>query len=269
MLRFTKNLILVGLTALLIACEPTTTPTESQPLSVTSSTNVQATDLPIIPSTDQAPTTSAQPEAAPTTDSGFIANDYDQCGVGSLVEVPFYFPDINGQISPTQIMRKRTTDDGVREYVSLSTCLQKDEGWKSDPEEVVNGYENVILFFDKYGRAHAYRIIIGGHYVAPYDASHKDITASLNGVDDKYFDVQEWIEITRERFVSSGTRQIGLDLYISDTQGNLSQVLEQVYKFREINLQIQRALDNGEGYPETVPEDFFLFATKAWLINPE
>ena len=267
--RFIETFFLVGLTTILVACAPTLGPTEPQTIAETEFLNSQATDQFEATATDQVTLISTPTEAVLSTDAIEITNEYDKCGTGMLVEVPYYFKDDNSQFSPTQLMRKLTTDDGVRDYVSLSTCLEYDEGWISDADEVEKGYENKVLFFDKYGRAHSYRIIIGGHYIAPYDSTHKDITASINGVDDKYYHVDEWIDITREQYQSSGVRQIGLELYISDNQGNLSKVLSQVYQFRETNLQIQKALETGEGYPEVVPDGFFLFATKAWLINPE
>lgn len=197
------------------------------------------------------------------------SNDYGKCGAGVLVEVPYFFKDVSGAISPTQVVRFQTTSDEVRRYVSVISCLVYDEGWQSNSEEVENGYENVILLFDKYGKGHSYRIIIGGHYVAPYDPTHEDITGSLNGLDDQYYHVDDWINITQDYFTSTGVRQIGVDIYLEDTDGNLSRVLKQVYQFKDTNLQIEAALRSGEGYPDQVPDGFFLFATESWLITPE
>jgi len=45
--------------------------------------------------------------------------------------------------------------------------------------------------------------------------------------------------------------------------------LRQVYAFKDTNLQIEEALRTGEGYPEELPEGFFLFATESWLITSE
>lgn len=197
------------------------------------------------------------------------AYDYSDCGVNRLVDVGYYFMDNGGNISPTQFVQYKITEDDVRMYVKMITCLKHDEGWVSNPNEVENGYENEIIFFDKEGIAHTYRIIIGGHYIEPYDPLHKDITASSNGNGDLYFDVQEWVDATRNQFVTNGSRQIGVDLYLDDTQGDLSKVLSQVYKFRETNLQIFNALQTGEGYPDQVPDGFYLFATYSWLIQPD
>jgi hypothetical protein len=201
----------------------------------------------------------------PTTES----NDYSQCGTGPLVEVPYYFTDVNGNVSPTQFMREQTTDDGVRNFMSVTSCLKNDKGWISDVNLVENGYENEIIFFDKFGKAHTYLIIIGGHYVAPYDPKHKDVTGTLDGAEDEEYTVDEWIKKTNDYFSSTGVRQIGLDIYLDDTQGNLSKVLKQVYQFKDTNLLIEKALKSGEGYPDQVPDGFFLFATRAWLIKPD
>jgi hypothetical protein len=208
-------------------------------------------------------------EPASLSTSATDTSGYTECGPAGLVDVGYYFKDNNGDISPTQFVRIRKTDDEVRDYVSVITCLKNDEGWISNPNEVENGYENEIIFFDKSGKAHTYRIIIGGHYVEPYDPTHKDITASLNGVDDFFYYVQEWIDATRDHFLSNGSRQIGVDIYLNDNQGDLSKVLTQVYKFRETNLQILQGLQTGEGYPDQVPDGFFLFATYSWLIQPD
>ncbi|PKN91296.1 MAG: hypothetical protein CVU45_01850, partial [Chloroflexi bacterium HGW-Chloroflexi-7] len=212
-------------------------------------------------------TSDAAPISTPTSLPD--ENDYAVCGSEGLIDVGYYFKDNSGNISPTQLVRFQKTDDGVRDYVAVITCLKHDEGKISNPEEVEKGYENEIIFFDKNGLAHTYRIIIGGHYVAPYDPSHKDITGSINGVDTLFYEVEEWIEVTRSQFVSNGSRQIGVDIYLDDNHGALSKALTLVYSFRETNLQIAEALKTGEGYPEQVPDDFFLFATDAWLIQEE
>jgi hypothetical protein len=183
--------------------------------------------------------------------------------------VGYYFKDNNGAISPTQLVRFQKTTDDVRDFVSVITCLKNDEGRVSNPDEVDGGYENEIIFFDKDGKAHTYRVIIGGHYIEPYDPSHKDITASLNGVDVLFMNVQEWMDASKQQFIGQGSRQIGLDIYLDDNQGDLSKVLIQVYKFRDTNLQIAEALKTGEGYPDQVPDGFFLFATYSWLIQAE
>jgi len=214
-------------------------------------------------------TQTSQPGPVSLTVSTPEANGYTDCGSGELIDIGYYFKDNNGNISPTQLERVQKTSDEVRDYVELSTCLKHDEGWISNPDEVENGYENEIIFFDKNGKSHTYRLIIGGHYIEPYDPTHKDITASFDGVDNiLFFGVQEWIDVTRDYFVSNGSRQIGLAIYIDDNQGDLSKVLSQVYKFRETNLQIFKALQTGEGYPDEVPEGFFLFATNSWLVQP-
>lgn len=198
-----------------------------------------------------------------------VTNDYSLCGNGQLINVPYFFKDDNGYLSPTQLIQTSKTSDDVRDYIAVITCLKYDDGWPSDPDEVENGYENEIVFFDSKGQEHTYRIIIGGHYVAPYDPTHKDITASLNGVEDHFLTIEEWMKASEDYFSNNGSRQIGVNIYIDDTQGNLSRVLTQAYQFRDTNWQIARALQTGEGYPEQVPEGFFLFATKAWLIYPD
>ena len=251
-------LVLFYLTLMLAAC---TENTPVAPTTVTPDTEVPVAIVTtqIIPTELAVETTTPEPET----------NDYSACGDGERIAVPYFFKDVNDVISPTQVVRFQTTTDNVRRYVSVISCLVYDEGWVSDPVEVENGYENVIVFFDKNGKGHAYRIIIGGHYIAPYDPLHKDVTASLNGVDEQFFTIDEWIGTTHNYFQSTGVRQIGIDLYLEDTQGDLSRVLEQVYQFKETNLQIESALNTGEGYPDQVPDGFFLFATRSWLITPD
>jgi hypothetical protein len=215
------------------------------------------------------PTPTSQIESIDISTSIPDGYDYSACGSGDLIDVGYYFLDNDGNISPTQLVRFKKTSDEVRDYVAVITCLKHNEGWISDPNEVEDGYENEIIFFDKNGKAHTYRIIIGGHYIEPYDPTHRDITASKNGIDDYYYYVLDWIDNTRTHFNANGSRQIGLDIYLDDTQGDLSKVLKQVYKFRETNWQIFNALQTGEGYPKEVPDGFFLFATYSWLIEPE
>lgn len=222
-----------------------------------------------VPAATEAIQTPSSEIAAETTTLEPDSNDYSACGNGERIAVPYFFKDVNDVVSPTQVVRFQTTTDNVRRYVSVISCLVYDEGWASDPVEVENGYENVIVFFDKNGKGHAYRVIIGGHYIAPYDPLHKDVTGSLNGVDEQFFTIDEWIAATQNYFQTTGVRQIGVDLYLEDTQGNLSRVLEQVYQFKDTNLEIEKALNSGEGYPDQVPEGFFLFATRSWLITPD
>mgnify|MGYP000871463115 FL=1 len=251
-------IVLFGLTLMLGACNASN---PVAPITETPDTEVSAT----IESTQIVPTESVTETTTPESE----ANDYSPCGDGERIAVPYFFKDVNDDISPTQVVRFQTTTDNVRRYVSVISCLVYDEGWVSDPAEVENGYENVIVFFDKNGKGHAYRIIIGGHYIAPYDPLHKDVTGSLNGVDEQFFTIDEWIGTTRSYFQTMGVRQIGIDLYLEDTQGNLSRVLEQVYQFKDTNLLIESSLNTGEGYPDQVPDGFFLFATKSWLITPD
>ncbi len=224
-------------------------------------------EIPVLTSSPTQESTAAP--ALLQTEAPQVTLEYEKCGEGELVDVPFFFTDIHGNQSPTQLMRSRETSDGVRRYLSLVTCLLNDQGWKSDPSEVENGYENEIVFFDKYGKAHTYRIIIGGHYIDPYDPIKKDITSSLNGVDERHYNIEDWLQATYDRFSTSRVRQIGIDLYIDDKDGDLSKVFSRVYAFRETNLKIEKALQTGEGYPDKVPEGFFLFATESWLVIPE
>lgn len=257
---------LVLLLILMNACTPKTVtplPLIESPTSTNSSPT--ATITPTLPATF--PTSTYFLTATPA--ATLQINDYGLCGDGDLIQVPYFFTDVNGTISPTQLIRRYWTDDAVRYSVKLTTCLKYDEGWTSNLEEVESGYENVIIFFDKFGKAHDYRIIIGGHYINPYNPKQKDITITLNEVDKRFITVEDWIRTTREHFNSTGVRQIGVDIYIEDILGNQSKVLDQVYQFRDINNQIEEALKSGEGYPENVPEEFFLFATESWLIKSE
>ena len=178
------------------------------PLMVPAST-LQITDSPMMDAVES-PGTNNLSEYQET----LLPTDYGQCGTGELIQVPYFFTDINGNISPTQFMRSLTTEDGIRKDAVLSSCLLYDSGWMSKPEEVENGYENVIIFFDKYGKGHQYRIIIGGHYIAPYDPKQKDIKSSLNGMDYHYYYIGDWIETTRGHFQENQVRQIGVSIYI-------------------------------------------------------
>lgn len=199
-----------------------------------------------------------------------IPNEYHLCGPGELVPVPYFFKDVEGVISPTQVVRFKTSTDKVRRTVSVITCLQYEEGWKSDPTEVEDGYENVIVFFDKYGKSHPYRLIIGGHYVMPYDPARRDIIASTDGVNKDFYELEDWMDQVSSTFSSNGSRQIGVILYLEDTKnGDKSDVLRQVYAFKETNLLIEQALKTGEGYPHDLPDGFFLFGMESWLITPD
>jgi len=251
-------IFIIGISLFLISCQgkPSAGDVIAEP---TTTSIVLPTSTPVI---------TAEPRIDPVEGQN-STNDYALCGEGDLIPVPFFFKDQLGNVSPTQLVRVRTTADNVRRYVSVITCLEYDEGWVSNPKEVESGYENVIIFFDKYGKGHAYRIIIGGHYIAPYDSSHKDITASFNGVNVQFFTVDDWIKATKNEFLKNGSRQIGVDIYLEDDHGDLSKVLEQVYKFRDTNLQIEEALKTGEGYPDVVPDGFYLFAMESWLITTD
>lgn len=255
-----KGLFILGCVSIALVLTACSVVSSTEPVSQATETSLPAA----------LPTTQAsEPPAGTATENAVNPVEYEKCGSGALVELPFFFTDVYGNQSPTQIMRSQQTSDGVRRYLSLVTCLVHDQGWMSDANEVEKGYENEIIFFDKYGKAHIYRVIIGGHYIAPYDPGKKDITSSLNGVDKHNFFIADWLQATYDQFTTSGVRQIGVDLYIEDTDGNLSKVLSRVYGFRETNLQIENALRTGEGYPEEVPEGFFLFATESWLVIPE
>lgn len=199
-----------------------------------------------------------------------LPNEYHLCGQGELVPVPYFFKDVHGVFSPTQVVRSNISIDKVRRTVSVITCLQYEQGWKSDPAEVEEGYENVIVFFDKYGKAHPYRLIIGGHYILPYDPVRRDIIASKDGINKDFFELEHWMDLVSYSFSSNGSRQIGVILYLEDTKnGDQSNVLRQVYAFKETNLLIEQALKTGEGYPHDLPDGFFLYGMESWLITPD
>ena len=258
--------ILTLISFFIIACNPVMiTPS----LTVESIISTDTTPTLTITRTITPPLPAATDLPSATPESTIQINEYGNCGSGELIQVPYFFTDVNGTISPTQFIRTHWTDDSVRYSVKLTTCLKYDEGWKSNPEKVDSGYENVIIFFDKYGKGHEYPIIIGGHYINPYNPNHRDITASMDGIDTHFYRIDDWIKKTQAYFQTTGVRQVGVNIYIEDTQGNQSSVLKQVYQFREFNKQIEDALKTGEGYPDKVPEDFFIFATESWLIKAD
>ena len=252
-------IIIIGISFFLISCQGK--PSAGDVIAEPTTTSI------VMPSST--PVITTEPRIDPVEEQN-STNDYALCGDGDLIPVPFFFKDQFGNVSPTQLVRVSSTTDNVRRYISVISCLEYNEGWVSNPQEVERGYENVIIFFDKNGKGHHYRIIIGGHYIVPYDPSHKDITASNNGVDEQFISVEDWISTTKEAFLKNGSRQIGVDIYLEDNKhGDLSRVLEQVYQFRDTNLQIEEALKTGEGYPDVIPDGFYLFATESWLITPD
>ncbi|MRS03359.1 hypothetical protein EG832_09080, partial [bacterium] len=167
-----KNIVALAIIALFLsACGTVSAPqvSASQP-----DTYAPAVQTETISSTlNSQPAITEVSEISTSTPGG---NEYAQCGSGGLIDVGYYFKDNNGIISPTQLVRFQKTSDDVRDFVSVITCLKNDEGKISNPGEVAGGYENEIIFFDKNGKAHTYRVIIGGHYIEPYDPTHKDIT---------------------------------------------------------------------------------------------
>ncbi|MCX6053953.1 MAG: hypothetical protein NTZ74_03385 [Chloroflexi bacterium] len=245
----------------LVACA---LPSPSSTVEVNSAAEKTSTQPVVV----QAITESSAPLLTPLGGSNATNSEYGLCGAGERILTGF-FTDISGVNSPTQIIRTRTTSDGVRRFASVVTCLIKDVGWVSDSIEVVNGYENIIVFFDKFGKGHQYRIIVGGHYVRAWEPDRGDMVGSLNGVDIKPFSVQGWIDASSEEFLSRNSRQIGLDIYLDDTQGDLSEVFRQTYQFIDYYHQIEKALLSGEGYPDIVPDGFFVYATEAWFVQPE
>ncbi len=192
---------------------------------------------------------------------------YWQCGRGVLPNSRFdsFNPPVlpNDEVLklPTGLRSEEKTVIGgtneVRGY-KVRACLTEID---SSPGQIyINGK---VVFFDLDGKSHEYPVrmgsIFGDEFVIAFG---RKLTFKLTHFEEglkvlKLF----WYDSS---FIAS--RQVDLDIGTQD-YGNPIFEGDLVNTNRETTLQIIEAMRNGRGFPEEVPEDFFLWAFLVYFVS--
>ena len=185
---------------------------------------------------------------------------YSECGA-VIFEDYMAEKDIYGQSRPTRLLKEEFSW-GPTTLVEVAACFTSDEGKKSDPHDIEEGYENKVAFYDIYGKPYIYRIIVGGRNRALFASRDDLIFVDFGTGRAGFITYDEFERGTQDIFKSRGSRQIAFEFYVTDNaQGNLSEFFMKLYPNSEIFAQIVEAIKTGEGFPEEVPDDFFIWAT--------
>lgn len=259
--EFAKACLAIG-TALLAGC--TTAEVIPTPTLVDISPTIRPTRTPTQkPTPTQTPTITITPTntATQTLTSTPELPTYSECGA-VLYEL-LTEKDIYGQNRPTKL-QKEPFSNGPLTIVEVSACFVSDEGKKSDPQDIEEGYENKVVFYDIYGQPHIYRIILGGRSLPRHASRDEMIFADFGDLHPGFITYDQFEKGAQDLFKSRGSRQISFEFYVTDDAGgDLSDYYMKVYQNSEIYAQLVEAIKTGEGFPVEVPDGFFIWAKSA------
>ncbi len=186
---------------------------------------------------------------------------------GKLVSRWLSTEDEQGIFRPTKVMEK-TIINGPLTLSEVTGCFLNAEGHTTNPDEILNGYENKIVFYDKFGEPHVYRVIIGGPRTMEQESKTQLIIADieLNVIRKQSFD--EFNLAVSNIFRNRQSTQITVQMYINDTLGTgESPLFDKLRKNSDIYQQISDAVLTGDNFPENLPTDFFIWLHTASLVN--
>lgn len=178
---------------------------------------------------------------------------------------PMAEKDVFGQNRPT-VFLEENIQNGPLTLAKVSACLVSDEGKKSDPKDIEEGYENEVIFYDIFGKPYVYRLIIGGRSL-PSMASRDNLifsnipfSNSSGRVVVGFMTYDQFEKAAQDLFKSRGSTRVNIEFYATDNaSGHLSDYYLKIFQNSEIYAQIVEAIKTGVGYPEEVPEDFFIW----------
>lgn len=168
--------------------------------------------------------------------------------------------DIYGNDRPTHLIDENYLFGPVTEAIVVA-CLADKEGKLTDPKDIVNGYENRIIFFDKYGKPHTYRLIIGGEHIPSVAGKERSIagTCLADHCEKPAYSYDGFVKALSQQIEMKKSQMLIFYLYLSGGETG-SDFVERISQNTDIYLQIVEALKTGEGFPENLPEDFFIWA---------
>ncbi len=208
----------------------------------------------ITPTTESTPTPTASPTVEPSPTSEFPT--YEDCGI-----VTTHFPsdqDVYGHDRPTYYWGTRAF--GPTTEALVVGCLADAIGKDTDPDDIVNGYENTVTFYDKYGKPHSYRLIVGGVRLSTLEGREEILAADGYTGYGASYDLSSYRDLLSRSFSKNRSNETGLYLYVSGGKG-ASAFYDKISQNSEIYQQVAEAIKTGEGFPEDLPENFYLYAS--------
>ncbi len=186
---------------------------------------------------------------------------YSECG--AVIFEGLSEKDVYGQNRPTKLWEENISN-GPLTLAEVSACLVSDEGKKSDPGDIEEGYENKVVFYDIYGKPFIYRIIFSGRSLPEHASRDEMISADFGDLHPGFITYDEFEKRTQDLFKSRGSRQMIFQFYVTDNaKGHLSDFYLKIYPYSETYAQLVEAIKTGEGFPEEVPDGFFIWGRGA------
>jgi len=152
--------------------------------------------------------------------------------------------------------------------VSARTCLTKVNNVPDPlfPDAAIRGK---VIFFDLDGKAHEYSIMMGA-----VDNSGREMGLDIgvvipDGVMYRSVPIKEALQMLEDFYNDSddkASRQIDID-FATEDRGAPWILGEYINPNRELLVQLIEALKTGRGFPENVPEDFFLWVSQVAPIG--
>lgn len=245
---------LVSAAMILSACNGGAAETKAaEPLTATAP--VTATPV-FTPTAEWTPTVTVTPTITPSPTPEFPT--YSECGV--IVSNLPSEKDIYGHDRPTAFVETRRF--GPTTEALVLGCLNDTQGKVTDPNDIVNGLETTVTFYDKYGKPHTYRLITGGERLNNKNFTGKDkiFCAELFTYGVPGYTRSGFQKLLSEYFTKNQSNEVLMFLYVKGGNGD-SPFYDRVSQNAEIYEQIVEAIKTGEGFPDNLPEDFFLYVS--------
>lgn len=240
----------------ILPSDPTSSETVSPIIEQTVEPIEQVPTAPVLPTQTPEPTITSKPTVELTPE-----NPYPECGE-SIMD---YIPIKTGQ-GPTMFMEEAITN-GPLTLAEVTGCLRNNEGKKSNPGDIEEGYENEVVFYDNDGNPHIYRVILGGRSLPTHESRDNMIFADFGTGTAGFMTYDEFEKTAQEAFSNTENRWIRLEFYQTDNDGELSDFYSRIYENSEIYSELVNAIKTGEDFPDDVPDDFFIWALVAQISS--
>ncbi|MCX6806890.1 MAG: hypothetical protein NT135_02100, partial [Candidatus Berkelbacteria bacterium] len=190
---------------------------------------------------------------------------YWQCGQNIYLNVNGYV-EKEAKVLPTGLISEKEFDGLFHNLLMMVTaraCLTKLND-VPDPFFPDLAVRNKVVFFDLDGKIHEYNIMIGGADNQGLELMMGFGYSVPSGMKYRALPIKETLSILEEYYNNSdvtASRQIDIDFATQDL-GAPWILGKYINQNRELIVQLIEALKTGRGFPENVPEDFFLYVSQ-------
>lgn len=185
---------------------------------------------------------------------------YWQCG-SKIYSIEEEAVEEEAKILPTGLISKR--EFGTYTYlkgITARACLTKLND-VSDPLFPDLAVRSKVVFFDLDGKAHEYTIMMGAVDNSGREHGLSIGTFTPEGIFYRGMSIKEALPILEKYYNINASKQVDIDFATED--GGAPWILgKYINQNRELTVQLIEALKTGRGFPEDVPEGFFL-----WIIQ--